>query len=44
MPDPVKVQIYDTTLRDGSQGDQITLSAKDKSRIAQKLDEFGVSF
>jgi 2-isopropylmalate synthase len=44
MSESVKVQIYDTTLRDGSQGDQITLSAKDKSRIAYKLDDFGVSF
>jgi 2-isopropylmalate synthase len=44
MSESVEIQIYDTTLRDGSQGDQITLSAKDKWSIAHKLDEFGVSF
>ncbi len=39
-----RIQIYDTTLRDGSQGEQVTLSAEDKFKIACKLDEFGVSF
>lgn len=38
------IEIYDTTLRDGSQGDQITLSAEDKLKIARKLDGFGISF
>jgi len=39
-----KIFIYDTTLRDGTQGDQITLSAEDKLRIARKLDTFGVHY
>lgn len=39
-----KIFIYDTTLRDGSQGEGISLSLTDKLRIADKLDEFGVSY
>ena len=38
------VEIYDTTLRDGSQREGISYTADDKLRIAEKLDEFGVSF
>jgi 2-isopropylmalate synthase len=38
------VQIYDTTLRDGTQSEGFTLSGNDKMRIAQKLDELGVAF
>src|SRR5512143_1106358 len=37
-------QIYDTTLRDGTQREGISLSCDDKLRIAQKLDELGVAF
>ena len=36
--------IYDTTLRDGTQGEEVTLSAEDKLRIARKLDDFGVHY
>lgn len=36
------IQIYDTTLRDGAQGQEITFSVEDKLAIVQKLDEFGV--
>ena len=39
-----KVILYDTTLRDGSQGEQVTLSADDKFTIAQKLDAFGIHY
>jgi 2-isopropylmalate synthase len=39
-----QIQIYDTTLRDGTQSEGFTLSSNDKVRIAQKLDELGVSF
>ncbi len=38
------IQIYDTTLRDGTQREGISLSCEDKLRIAQRLDELGVSF
>jgi 2-isopropylmalate synthase len=38
------IQIYDTTLRDGTQRKEISLSCDDKLRIAKKLDELGVSF
>ena len=39
-----QVEIYDTTLRDGSQGEGINFSVADKLRIAAKLDEFGVHY
>ncbi len=35
------VKIYDVTLRDGTQGEDISFSIHDKLRIAQKLDELG---
>ena len=38
------VEIYDTTLRDGSQAEGINFSAQDKIQIAQKLDELGVHY
>lgn len=38
------IQIYDTTLRDGTQREGISLSVEDKLRIARRLDELGVSF
>ncbi len=37
------VAIYDTTLRDGTQREGLSLSCDDKIRIAQRLDRFGVS-
>jgi 2-isopropylmalate synthase len=39
-----ELEIYDTTLRDGSQGEGINFSALDKLRIAEKLDAFGIHF
>ena len=39
-----EVEIYDTTLRDGSQGEGINFSVMDKLRIAEKLDAFGVHY
>src|SRR5579875_1827565 len=39
-----RITLYDTTLRDGTQGAGITLSADDKLRIAEKLDEFGIDY
>jgi len=38
------IQIYDTTLRDGTQREGISLSVDDKLRIARRLDELGVAF
>ncbi|MCA9185658.1 MAG: citramalate synthase, partial [Planctomycetales bacterium] len=38
------IQIYDTTLRDGSQGEGINFSLLDKLQIAQRLDEVGIDF
>ena len=38
------IQIYDTTLRDGTQREGISLSCDDKLRIARRLDGLGVSF
>ena len=38
------IQIYDTTLRDGTQSEGFNLSASDKIRIAKRLDDFGVAF
>lgn len=38
------IEIYDTTLRDGTQREGISLSCDDKLRIAHKLDELGVGF
>lgn len=39
-----KIQIYDTTLRDGSQGEGVNFSLEDKLLIAKRLDELGVDF
>lgn len=39
-----KILIYDTTLRDGSQGEQVSFSVEDKLHIAKKLDELGVDY
>ena len=38
------VEIYDTTLRDGSQGEGVNFSVMDKLRIAERLDAFGVHY
>ncbi|HKG19836.1 MAG TPA: citramalate synthase [Candidatus Limnocylindrales bacterium] len=38
------VTLYDTTLRDGTQGENITLSLADKIRIARMLDEYGMPY
>jgi 2-isopropylmalate synthase len=38
------VEIYDTTLRDGSQGEGINFSVADKLRIAERLDAFGIHY
>ncbi len=39
-----RVEIYDTTLRDGAQAEEVNFSVEDKVRIALKLDEFKVDY
>lgn len=39
-----QIEIYDTTLRDGSQAEDVSFSVEDKLRITEKLDEFGVHY
>jgi 2-isopropylmalate synthase len=39
-----RVQLYDTTLRDGAQREGISFTVDDKLRIASKLDELGIHF
>jgi 2-isopropylmalate synthase len=39
-----RIQIYDTTLRDGSQGEGINFSLQDKLLITRRLDELGVDY
>jgi 2-isopropylmalate synthase len=36
------IQLYDTTLRDGMQGEGMSLSAQEKLRVAHRLDELGI--
>ena len=44
MPDGSKIEIFDTTLRDGSQLEGISLTVEDKLRIAEQLDWLGVDW
>jgi 2-isopropylmalate synthase len=37
-----QIQLYDTTLRDGMQGEGMSLSAQEKLRVAHRLDELGI--
>ncbi|HBT46454.1 MAG TPA: citramalate synthase [Peptococcaceae bacterium] len=39
-----KVYLYDTTLRDGSQGEGVSFSVEDKLKIAGRLDLFGIDY
>ena len=39
-----KIQVYDTTLRDGAQGEGVNFSLQDKLLIARRLDELGFDF
>src|SRR3954467_1318719 len=39
-----RIFIYDTTLRDGSQGEGVNFSLLDKLNITQRLDDLGVDF
>ena len=39
-----RIQLYDTTLRDGSQGEGVNFSLQDKLTITQRLDELGFDY
>lgn len=39
-----RIQIYDTTLRDGAQSEGVSLSVEDKLKIAQRLDQAGIDY
>ena len=41
---PRRVDLYDTTLRDGTQQEGLSLSVADKLAVARNLDELGVGF
>lgn len=41
---PKRVDIYDTTLRDGAQAEGISFTVEDKLKITEKLDDFGVQY
>ena len=41
---PNTIHIFDTTLRDGTQGEKVSFSAEDKLRIAIRLDQFGIHY
>ncbi len=40
----MKIQVYDTTLRDGTQREGLSLTVQDKLRVAHLLDEFGIAY
>src|ERR1700759_462501 len=40
----MKIQTFDTTLRDGTQGESVSFSVEDKLLIAEKLDEIGIDY
>src|SRR5437899_2912914 len=39
-----KIQIYDTTLRDGCQSEDVSLNVDDKLQIAERLDDLGIDY
>jgi 2-isopropylmalate synthase len=39
-----QIEIYDTTLRDGAQAEDVAFSVEDKLRITKKLDEIGIHY
>ena len=44
MKNKERIEIYDTTLRDGTQADSVSLSLEDKLLIAEKLDSLGIDY
>jgi len=43
-PEAPALELYDTTLRDGAQAEEVSYSVEDKLRITQKLDELGIHY
>lgn len=41
---PKKIELYDTTLRDGAQGRQVKFSSEDQLRVVKALDDFGIHY
>jgi len=39
-----KICLYDATLREGNQAEEISFSVEDKLRITRKLDDIGIDF
>ncbi|HNT88617.1 MAG TPA: citramalate synthase, partial [Candidatus Hydrogenedentes bacterium] len=39
-----RIEIYDTTLRDGAQGPGVKFSSEDQLRVVRELDELGVAY
>ena len=39
-----KIQVYDTTLRDGAQSEDVSFTVEDKVQIAERLDALGVHY
>src|SRR3989338_7793129 len=39
-----RIELYDTTLRDGAQSEGISFSVSDKLKICEKLDSLGIGF
>jgi 2-isopropylmalate synthase len=44
MTQKPRISLYDTTLRDGCQGEDVSLTLADKLRIAERLDELGFDY
>lgn len=44
MSAAVRIDVYDTTLRDGSQAEDISFTVEDKLRIVERLDDLGVKY
>ena len=42
-PDNI-IQVYDTTLRDGCQSEDVSLTLEDKLAIARRLDDLGIDY
>src|SRR2546429_7861373 len=39
-----KIQVYDTTLRDGCQSEDVSLTLEDKLEVARRLDDVGIDY